>query len=84
MAPHQVWGKMCYIRNVIYIRISPFEQRTYRGFLADSWRGFRRDFFNNAPYILPAMATVYLITDWGNKENERLKRKNPADYANDT
>ena len=35
-------------------------------------------------FVFAAMATVYLITDWANKENERISRKNPADYANDS
>lgn len=30
-----------------------------------------------------AFVIGYMIYDWGNKEYDRLQRKNPADYAND-
>lgn len=49
----KVFGQLAYVRNIIYVRLSPFEQKAFAGFWANSWRGLKRDFFNNAPYIFP-------------------------------
>jgi UcrQ family len=34
-------------------------------------------------WYVAAFFLGYLIYDWGEKEHDRLARKNPADFAND-
>jgi len=80
---HLVFGKLAFVRNVIYVRLSAYEQKAFPNFWANTWRGFKRDFNSIVPYAGPPMITAYLIYLWGMKENARLKRKNPKDYEND-
>jgi ubiquinol-cytochrome c reductase subunit 8 len=77
------FGKLAFIRNVIYIRLSPYEQKAFPNFWSNTWRGFKRDFNSVVPYAGPPLLGAYLLYNWGNKENERLKRKNPKDFEND-
>lgn len=49
----KAFGNLMYIRNLVIVRMSPYEQRAFAGFFQNSWRGFKRDFFANAPYIVP-------------------------------
>lgn len=79
----KTFGQLAYIRNIVYYRLSPYEQRAFAGWFENTFRGIKRDFFNNAPFIAPPMLGVYLLINWATKENERLSRKNPADYEND-
>lgn len=80
---HLRFGNLAFIRNVIYVRMSPFEQQIFPSFLKNTWNGFKRDFSNNFPYAAPPLIAGYLLYVWGNEENKRLSRKNPADYEND-
>lgn len=80
---HLKFGNLAFVRNVIYVRMSPFEQKIFPHFLESTWRGFRRDFSNNFPYAAPPAVLGYLLYTWGNEENKRLSRKNPADYVDD-
>lgn len=79
----QVFGKLAFIRNVIYVRLSPYEQKAFPNYWANSWRGFKRDFNSVAPYAGPCLLHAYLVYLWGEAENERIKRKNPKDFEND-
>lgn len=77
------FGNLAFVRNVIYVRISQYEQKALPNFWANTWNGFRRDFTNTFPYAAPPLLGAYLLYTWGNEENRRLSRKNPADYEND-
>lgn len=77
------FGNLAFIRNVIYVRVSQYEQKAFPNFIANTWNGFRRDFTNTFPYAAPPFVLAYLIYTWGNEENKRLSRKNPADYADE-
>ncbi|CAG2111323.1 unnamed protein product [Medioppia subpectinata] len=79
----QVFGKLAFVRNVVYVRLSQYEQRAFPDFWAKTWNGFKRDFNSVAPYAGPFFLQAYVLYLWGEAENIRLKRKNPADYAND-
>ncbi|XP_019361890.1 PREDICTED: cytochrome b-c1 complex subunit 8 [Gavialis gangeticus] len=77
------FGRLAYVRHVITYTLSPFEQRPFANYfrvgLLNTWRRFRGSVFRVAPRFVAA----YAVYSWGTEENERLKRKNPADYAND-
>lgn len=77
------FGKLWYVRNIVYVRLSSFEQNAFANFWTNTWRGFKRDTTNMLPYVAPAFIYAYLVITWGKAENERLKRKNPKDYEND-
>ncbi|KAJ6224159.1 hypothetical protein RDWZM_002704 [Blomia tropicalis] len=77
------FGNLWHIRNVIYIRMSHYEQKAFPHYLQNTWNGFRRDFNSVFPYAAPPLLCAYLLYTWGNEENKRLSRKNPADYENE-
>ena len=80
---HLKFGNLAFIRNIIYIRISPYEQKAFPDFFANAWRGFSNDFVAHFPYAFTTLSATYLIIKWAKEENERFSRKNPKDYEND-
>ncbi|RWS13624.1 ubiquinol-cytochrome c reductase-like protein [Dinothrombium tinctorium] len=78
------FGHLAYIRNVVYVRISPYEQKAFANFWQNSIRGVKRDFLAWGPYIIPPFLGAYLLTQWANATYEQSLRKKPEDYANDT
>ncbi|XP_054154192.1 cytochrome b-c1 complex subunit 8-like [Oppia nitens] len=80
---HLVFGKLAFVRNIIYVRLSPYEQKALPHFWSHTWKGFKRDFNSVFPYAGPAFLHAYLVYLWGTAENDRLKRKNPKDFEND-
>ncbi|KAI1304255.1 Cytochrome b-c1 complex subunit 8 [Halotydeus destructor] len=79
----KAWGHLAYIRNLVIVRLSPFEQRVSANLVQNGMRGFKRDFMANAPYILLPVMVAYMTIDYGRRENEKFSRKNPSDYEND-
>lgn len=77
------FGNLAFVRNVIYMRISPYEQRAFPNFWKNTWKGFKRDFKSVAPYATPPFTIAYLVYCWGEQKNLELSRKNPKDYEND-
>lgn len=77
------FGKLAFVRNVIYVRVSPYELKGFPHFFKKTWTGFRRDFNSVFPYAAPPLTLGYLVYLWGSAENERLSKKNPKDYEND-
>lgn len=54
----KTWGNLAYIRNLVIIRMSPYEQSGFANFWSNSLRGLKRDFFANAPYIIPRKSSL--------------------------
>ncbi|XP_007889645.1 cytochrome b-c1 complex subunit 8 [Callorhinchus milii] len=77
------FGNLIRMRHIITYTISPFEQRAFANYFSKGipnvWRRFRAQVFK----VAPPFVLTYLVYTWANQENERLKRKNPADFAND-
>lgn len=76
------WGTFAHFRNIVYIRVSPHEQRcayTWKEFVDNTARNVR----NLAPYIVPTWGSCYLVYAWAQREHEKFCRKNPEDYVND-
>ncbi|CAG0884411.1 unnamed protein product [Cyprideis torosa] len=71
------------VRGIISYRLSPYEQRAFAGVfnpgIQNMVRRVREEFF----YVVPPFVALYCLISWAKAENLRLKRKNPADYAND-
>lgn len=71
------FGNLYYIRNVVYYKVSSYEQRAFPNFFKESIRNIFNEIKFNAPYVLPPAAAAYLAVQWGIAERERLIRKDP-------
>ncbi|KAF8783378.1 cytochrome b-c1 complex subunit 8-like [Argiope bruennichi] len=77
------FGELAKIRGVIHYRLSPYEQNIFAGMFSKGLPNLVRRIRSQILYVAPPFILGYLIYDWGNKENKRYNRKNPADFAND-
>ncbi|RWS26427.1 ubiquinol-cytochrome c reductase-like protein [Leptotrombidium deliense] len=77
------FGNLYHIRNIIYIRLSPYEQKAFANYWPNTIRGFKRDFNANAAYFIPPLLLFVMIRHWANAEFEKSLRKKPEDYEND-
>ncbi|XP_063172965.1 cytochrome b-c1 complex subunit 8 [Candoia aspera] len=76
------FGNLMKTRHVVSYYLSPFEQKLFPSYsqrILNTWRRIRSSFFRVAPQFVVA----YLVYSWANEYNQNLKKKNPADYAND-
>jgi len=71
------------IRGVITTKLSPFEQKAFKGFFTHGiLNGIKRT-LSNLPFMVPPMIIGYLVVDWAESAHHHSLRKNPADYVND-
>ncbi|XP_064636758.1 cytochrome b-c1 complex subunit 8-like [Lineus longissimus] len=77
------FGNLTTVRGIIHYSLSPFEQRAFAGVISHGIPNILRRIRSQMFRVAPPFIIGYLIYDWGEKENARLSRKNPADYAND-
>ena len=79
----KTFGNLYYIRNIIYYRVSSYEQRAFAGFWKESLRNTFNEVRKHGPYIAPPFAIAYLAVQWGIAERERMIRKDPNLYKDD-
>lgn len=72
-----------HVKHIITYSLSPFEQRVFAGVITRGVPNIIRRFSEEIVYILPGLSTAAVVYYFGNKDFERRKRKNPADYEND-
>lgn len=77
------FGNLYYIRNIVYYKVSSYEQRAFANFWSESIRNLFNEVKFNAPYILPPFTIAYLALKWGEAERERMIRKDPKLYEED-
>ncbi|XP_076360103.1 ubiquinol-cytochrome c reductase ubiquinone-binding protein [Tachypleus tridentatus] len=75
------FGELAKIRGIIYYRLSPFEQRAFAGLFTHSLPNLFRRIRSQIFVIVPPFVVGYMVYDWGEKEHERLMRKQPADVT---
>lgn len=71
------------IRGVITTKLSPFEQKAFKGIISHGLPNAIKRTLSNVPYIVPQMILGYVIYDWISTTHHHSLRKNPADFAND-
>ncbi|XP_050542232.1 cytochrome b-c1 complex subunit 8 [Daktulosphaira vitifoliae] len=71
------------IRGVITTKISPFEQKAFKGLLSHGLPNAIRRTASNLPFLIPPTIIGYLIYDWAENTHHHSLRKNPADYENE-
>jgi len=71
------------IRGVITTKLSPFEQKAFKGIITHGIPNSIRRTLSNLPFMVPPMIIGYLVYDWAEETHHKSLRKNPADFAND-
>lgn len=71
------------IRGVITTKLSPFEQKAFKGIISHGFPNSIKRIASNIPFIVPPMIVGYIIFDWANHAHHESLRKNPADYVNE-
>lgn len=71
------------IRGVITTKLSPFEQKAFKGIISHGVPNSLKRIGSNIPFIVPPMIVGYLIYDWATETYHHNLRKNPADFIND-
>lgn len=73
----KTFGDLYYIRNIVYFKVSSYEQRAFANFWRESIRNIFNEVKTHAPFIVPPFTTAYLAVQWGEAERERMIRKDP-------
>lgn len=71
------------VRGVITTKLSPFEQKAFKGIITHGIPNSIRRTLSNLPFMIPPMIVGYLAYDWCINEHHRSLKKNPADFVND-
>ncbi|XP_015373884.1 PREDICTED: cytochrome b-c1 complex subunit 8 [Diuraphis noxia] len=71
------------IRGVITTKLSPFEQKAFKGIISHGIPNSIKRTASNIPFIVPPMIVGYIVYDWAVNAHHKSLRKNPADFAND-
>lgn len=79
----KTFGNLYYIRNIVYYKVSSYEQRAFPNFWKDSIKNLFQEIKTHGPYILPPAAICYLTIQWAVAERERLVRKDPKSIVDD-
>lgn len=74
----KTFGNLYYIRNIVYYKVSSYEQKAFANFWKDSLKNLYTEVRFNAPYIVPPFTLAYLFLKWGNAEREKMIRKDPS------
>lgn len=72
------FGNLYYIRNIVYYKVSSYEQKAFPNFFRESIKNVANEFKLHAPYALPPAAIAYLTIQWGLAERDRMVRKDPS------
>ncbi|XP_008486429.1 cytochrome b-c1 complex subunit 8-like [Diaphorina citri] len=72
-----------HIRNIVYHRISMFEQRAFAGLLNPGLQNTLRRITESAPRTVPYFLITYVIITQTNDYYAQLNRKNPKDYEHE-
>lgn len=72
-----------HIRNIVYHRISMFEQKAFAGLINPGIPNMFRRFCESAPKTLPYFLCTYVIITQAEAHYHQLCRKNPDDYVDE-
>lgn len=73
----KTWGNLYYIRNVVYYKVSSYEQRAFANFWKEGIKNVFEDVKKHSVFIAPPALTYYLLYQWGIQERDRMIRKDP-------
>merc|ERR1711976_15571 len=72
------------VSGVITYSLSPFEQKAFAGVISHGVPNLFRRFRGQVLRVAPPFVLGYLVYDWGEKENKRAARKDPAQFAEES
>ncbi|GAB1862841.1 Cytochrome b-c1 complex subunit 8 [Camponotus japonicus] len=78
------FGNLAKINGIVYFRLSPYEQKPFKGLISEGVPNIIRRFQNRVFRVAPFFMFSYLLMNWAKEKNHEINRKNPKDYENDT
>ncbi|XP_014478554.1 PREDICTED: cytochrome b-c1 complex subunit 8 [Dinoponera quadriceps] len=78
------WGNLAKISGIVYFRLSPHEQKAFKGIISEGVPNLLRRFQGSVFRVAPFFMFTYLLMEWAKEKNREIHRKNPKDYENDT
>ncbi|XP_029165727.1 cytochrome b-c1 complex subunit 8-like [Nylanderia fulva] len=78
------FGNLAKINGIVYFRLSPYEQKAFKGLISEGVPNLARRFYDRVFRVAPFFMFSYLLVNWAKEKNNILSRKNPKDYENDT
>ncbi|EGI66311.1 PREDICTED: cytochrome b-c1 complex subunit 8-like [Acromyrmex echinatior] len=78
------FGNLYKLNGIVYYRLSPYEQKAFKGLISEGVPNLIRRFQGSVFKIAPFFMFSYLLVNWANEKNHALSRKNPKEYENDT
>ncbi|XP_064610020.1 cytochrome b-c1 complex subunit 8-like [Liolophura sinensis] len=77
------FGNLYKVHGLVSYSLSPYEQKAFAGAISHGIPNMFRRFRGQVFRVVPPLIIGYMVYDWGKKENARLSRKNPADFADE-
>ena len=71
-------------KNIISYSLSPFEQKAFAGFFSKGMSNLYRRFRSQVFYIAPGMVWLVAVYTYATHEHERLLRKDPKQFEDDS
>ncbi|XP_050452096.1 cytochrome b-c1 complex subunit 8-like [Cataglyphis hispanica] len=78
------FGNLAKINGIVFFRLSPYEQKAFKGIIAEGLPNLLRRFQDRVFRVAPFFMFSYLLVNWAKETNDAFSRKNPKDYENDT
>ncbi|XP_055377827.1 cytochrome b-c1 complex subunit 8 [Condylostylus longicornis] len=78
------FGNLAKVHGIVTYKISPFEQKAFAGAISHGVPNTIRRIRTSVFRVVPPFIIGYLIYDLVEKEHDRLLRKDPAEFANDS
>lgn len=72
------FGNLYYIRNIVYFKVSSYEQKAFPNFFRDTLKNIVGEVRNHAPYIVPPATLAYLTVRWSVAERMKAIRKDES------
>ncbi|CAL8113984.1 unnamed protein product [Orchesella dallaii] len=77
------FGELAKIRGIVYYRLSPFEQKAFAGAISKGVPNIGRRCAENFWRTVPWFVGSYIVFAYYEDLAEKMKRKNPDQYACD-
>ncbi|XP_047368957.1 cytochrome b-c1 complex subunit 8 [Vespa velutina] len=77
------FGNLYKLRGIVYFRLSPHEQKAFKGFISEGVPNTIRRFHSSVFRYLPVFAINYMVYLWAIEKHHKLSRKDHSLYKDD-
>ncbi|KAI4499102.1 hypothetical protein M0802_005685 [Mischocyttarus mexicanus] len=77
------FGNLYKLRRIVYFRLSPHEQKAFKGAISEGIPNIIRRFRSSVFHYAPIFGINYMVYLWAKDTEYKLSRKNPDLYKDD-